>query len=163
MSEEQRMILVPGVFDGDNEFFIRSGQHHESPHVKSYGKVAQRLIVVAKDSYWTNQRCQKLGYGDLIAGEIQRISRNISGDELFIVMDESCNHGFQRTPQEKEGICDVSFVFEHMILLIGKNLILQFSSFKNRATIGNHVDKRLLHGAVYGNRFCPQKIFKIIQ
>jgi hypothetical protein len=70
-------MLVKDEFNGER-FGIRYGQirHHERVH----------------NGGWYNAIGEKLGWGDLDDKDIIRISKELAGDDVFVVLPESCSH-----------------------------------------------------------------------
>ncbi|MDP1689645.1 MAG: hypothetical protein Q8L52_00330 [bacterium] len=77
---EQR--LTKGVYGhqfnrANNLFGIRCGQIRSHEFVHNGG--------------WYNQQGEKLGWGDLTAADLQRISRELQDGELFVILPESAS------------------------------------------------------------------------
>ena len=162
MNQNQK-VLIPGVFNGSNNIFcIKDNQHRQNPKQGIFEKCFKDIVVIAESQTWLNDECQKIGYGDLSVGDIKRISKKIPQNELFIVVDIKHFGEFQRTPLEKSCTCDVSFVFEHMRMLIVRNHILKFFRNTNFDDVGEYVGKEKIHNVIQLGKFDSQKILECI-
>lgn len=138
------MRLVKGLFgnefkNGSDLFGLHCGQMRGSSEVHNGG--------------WYNGNGEKIGWGDLSKSDLNKISKGLKPDEVFIVLGEQdsfwkfvTRYGIigamcQVKPDEQEP--GVDYVVEHARIAIFPNEVLNFGLFEKSGITRDELKQRL--------------------